>query len=94
MDCRPGCAACCIAPSISSPLPGLPGGKPAGMRCPHLDEALACRLFGLPERPAVCASLPPSPEMCGTSRTQALLFLERLEADTQPSTPQARQAQG
>lgn len=94
MDCRPGCAACCIAPSISSPLPGLPGGKPAGMRCPHLDEALACRLFGLPERPAVCASLPPSPEMCGTSRTQALLFLERLEADTQPPTPQVRQAQG
>lgn len=94
MDCRPGCAACCIAPSISSPLPGLPGGKPAGMRCPHLDEALACRLFGLPERPTVCASLAPSPEMCGTSRTHALLFLERLEADTQPSTPQARQAQG
>ncbi|HNM56919.1 MAG TPA: YkgJ family cysteine cluster protein, partial [Thauera aminoaromatica] len=24
MDCRPGCAACCIAPSISSPIPGMP----------------------------------------------------------------------
>lgn len=22
MDCRIGCAACCIAPSISSPIPG------------------------------------------------------------------------
>ena len=94
MDCRPGCAACCIAPSISSPLPGLPGGKPAGMPCPHLDEALRCRLFGLPERPAVCASLLPSPEMCGTNREHALLFLQRLEAATQPSSPQVRQSHG
>jgi len=94
MDCRPGCAACCIAPSISSPIPGMPLGKPAGVRCVQLDAAGRCLIFGRPERPAVCASLPPSPEMCGTSRTQALLFLERLEADTQPSTPQVRQAQG
>ncbi|PKO78583.1 MAG: zinc/iron-chelating domain-containing protein [Betaproteobacteria bacterium HGW-Betaproteobacteria-15] len=85
MNCRPGCAACCIAPSISSPLPGLPGGKPAGMPCPHLDEALGCRLFGQPERPAVCASLPPSREMCGDDRTHALRFLKQLELATQPS---------
>ena len=39
MDCRPGCAACCIAPSISSPIPGMPHGKPAGVRCAQLDEA-------------------------------------------------------
>ncbi len=85
MNCRPGCAACCIAPSISSPLPGLPDGKPAGMPCPHLDEALRCRLFGLPERPAVCASLLPGREMCGEHRTHALHFLERLELATRPS---------
>lgn len=24
MDCRSGCGACCIAPSISSPIPGMP----------------------------------------------------------------------
>ncbi len=65
-------------------MPGLPGGKPAGVRCPHLDEALRCRLFGQPERPAVCGSLPPSVEMCGSSREQALLFLEHLEQVTQP----------
>ncbi|MCF5019628.1 YkgJ family cysteine cluster protein, partial [Pseudomonas lactis] len=29
MKCREGCGACCIAPSISSPLPGMPQGKPA-----------------------------------------------------------------
>lgn len=84
MDCRPACAACCIAPSISSPLPGLPGGKPPGQPCPQLDEHLRCRLFGRPERPAVCASLRPTPEMCGRDRDQALRWLTRLERCTAP----------
>lgn len=88
MDCRPGCAACCIAPSISSPMPELPNGKPAGMKCPHLDEVLRCRLFGLPERPAVCGSLPPSQEMCGDTREHALHFLEKLETATRPAQRQ------
>ncbi len=87
MNCRPGCAACCIAPSISSPMPGLPDGKPAGVPCPHLDADLRCRLFGSPERPAVCASLMPGTEMCGDNREQALLFLKHLEAATEPVSP-------
>jgi hypothetical protein len=62
----------------------MPGGKPAGVPCPHLDEVLRCRLFGLPERPAVCGSLPPSAEMCGADREHALLFLRRLEQATAP----------
>ncbi|MER2553244.1 MAG: YkgJ family cysteine cluster protein [Thauera sp.] len=82
MDCRPGCAACCIAPSISSPIPGMPGGKPAGVRCVQLDEGDRCRLFGDPRRPAVCGSLQPSAEMCGTDRRQAMHFLATLEAMT------------
>ncbi len=85
MQCRPGCAACCTAPSISSPLPGLPNGKPAGMACPQLDEALRCRLFGLPERPAVCGSLAPGPEMCGPDRVHAMAWLTRLEQQTAPT---------
>ena len=84
MNCRPGCAACCIAPSNSSPIPGLDGPKPAGLPCPQLDEQWRCRLFGRPERPAVCASLAPSPAMCGSSRTQALAWLTRLERQTAP----------
>jgi len=71
-------------PSISSAMPGLPQGKPAGMPCAHLDSALRCRLFGLPERPAVCRSLSPSAEMCGETWKYALRFLERLERATQP----------
>jgi hypothetical protein len=84
MECRPGCAACCIAPSISSPIPGMPNGKPAGQRCVQLDADDRCRLFGRPERPGVCASLRPTAEMCGHSRGQALLWLQRLEHATAP----------
>lgn len=84
MDCRPSCAACCIALSISSPIPGMPGGKPAGVRCVQLTEDLRCAIFGQPERPRVCASLRPMEEMCGTSREEALAYLEKLEQLTAP----------
>jgi len=80
--CRSACAACCIAPSISSPIPGMPAGKPAGVRCVQLDDALRCLLFMHPDRPAVCASLKPSIEMCGDNRGHALNFLQRLESLT------------
>jgi len=85
MDCRPACAACCIAPSITTAIPGMPGGKPAGVRCVQLDVNGRCRLFGLPERPAVCRSLRPSAEMCGASPVQALAWLARLEESTRPT---------
>ena len=80
--CREGCAACCIAPSISSPIPGMPNGKPAGVRCVKLDDALRCLLFMHPDLPAVCASLKPSTDMCGDNREQALNYLQRLETIT------------
>ncbi|MDO9235331.1 MAG: YkgJ family cysteine cluster protein [Aquabacterium sp.] len=82
MDCRPGCAACCTAPSISSPMPGLPNGKPAGVPCPHLDAALRCLLFGQASRPPVCGSLQPSADMCGHTREQAMVWLTELEQAT------------
>lgn len=84
MECRPGCGACCIEPSISSPIPGMPQGKPAGMRCAQLDEENRCRIFALPERPAVCLGLKPSAEMCGVSNRQAYEFLRVLEKATTP----------
>ena len=84
MDCRLGCGACCIAPSITSPIPGMPHGKPAGMPCVQLDDDLRCRLFGQPERPAFCASLRPELEMCGTSRDEAMRGLAALEIATRP----------
>jgi uncharacterized protein len=84
MNCRPGCGACCIAPSISSPIPGMPRGKPAGVRCAQLDDANRCRIFRRPERPAVCSQLRPSAEMCGADAVSATGWLARLELLTQP----------
>lgn len=84
MNCRSGCCACCIAPSISSPIPGMPNGKPAGVRCVQLTPDNRCAIFGRPTRPRVCASLRPTPAMCGESREHALAYLSRLEAQTAP----------
>jgi hypothetical protein len=76
MECRPGCGACCIAPSISSL------GKPAGVTCTYLDSELRCAIFGHAERPACCSGLQPSAEMCGDNREHALAWLAKLEAAT------------
>lgn len=87
LSCRPGCGACCTAPSISSPIPGMPGGKPAGMPCVQLDTQRRCRIFGQPERPAVCGQLQASLEMCGPQDDAGMFarrYLMRLELLTQP----------
>jgi hypothetical protein len=73
VECRPHCGACCIAPSISSL------GKPAGIACRHLTPDLRCAIFADPARPACCAGLQPSSEMCGATRDEALGWLARLE---------------
>ncbi|MBP9804614.1 MAG: YkgJ family cysteine cluster protein, partial [Candidatus Accumulibacter sp.] len=79
-----GCAACCIAPSISTPMPGHPLGKAAGEPCANLTDDLRCGLWGRPERPAVCAGLQPSAEMCGDHRPQAIAWLAALEQASRP----------
>ncbi|MFA6178874.1 MAG: YkgJ family cysteine cluster protein [Candidatus Methylopumilus sp.] len=84
MQCRDHCGACCTAPSINSPIPGMPQGKPAGMRCLQLLDDNRCAIFGKPERPAFCASLQPSLEMCGDSREHAMTWLATLERLTTP----------
>jgi hypothetical protein len=84
MACNSGCGACCIAPSITQAIPGMPQGKPAGVPCVQLTADRRCALFGMPERPAFCSGLQPSNEMCGDSREHAMRWLARLEVDTQP----------
>jgi Fe-S-cluster containining protein len=84
MDCRVGCGACCIALSISSAIPGMPHGKPAGVRCIHLTRDNRCKLFGKPERPGVCVRLQPSEELCGHSAREAFVRLRSLERATTP----------
>ena len=62
----------------------MPQGKPAGVRCVQLDQANHCRLFGQPDRPAVCTGLAASPPMCGADAALAMAFLTRLEYLTLP----------
>lgn len=84
MDCRSGCGACCIAPSISSPIPGMPNGKPMNTRCVQLSEDNLCLIFGSPLRPKVCSSLQPTGDMCLTTREEAMVYLLELEQKTLP----------
>ena len=62
----------------------MPLGKPAGVACVQLDDALRCRLFGKPERPAFCGTLKPGPDMCGSGRAEAMALLAALERATAP----------
>lgn len=71
----------------------MPDGKPAGVPCIQLDESGLCRLFGHPERPAFCSSLKAQPEMCGSSRDEAMQLLTLLERDTAPQSLACGKAQ-
>lgn len=86
MQCRAGCGACCSALSISSAIPGMPDGKPAGVPCVQLDEEFRCRLFGKPERPQVCSAFQAEPQFCGATREQALALMHELELITRTET--------
>lgn len=92
MECRIGCAACCIAPSISSEIPGMRGGKAAGVRCFQLTNDNRCRIFGRPDRPPVCLSLGASEEMCGASDVEALARLAEWELLTRPEPTSSARA--
>ncbi|WP_128101625.1 YkgJ family cysteine cluster protein [Paenibacillus sp. DCT19] len=85
MECRTGCAACCIAISISSPIPGMKNGKPAGVRCVQLTEDNRCSIFGHPDRPDVCSGLQASLDMCGRTDQEAFRILSWLEQETSPN---------
>lgn len=82
MNCRLGCGACCIAPSISSPIPGMPMGKLAGERCIQLSDDNLCKIFGLNERPEVCSSFSATEDVCGNTNAEAISLITYLESQT------------
>jgi Fe-S-cluster containining protein len=82
MNCRLGCGACCIAPSITTPIPGMPHGKLAGVRCIQLNDGNLCKLFGKPERPAVCGQFTATEDVCGANDEEALWLITSLEQAT------------
>ena len=79
IPCRTGCGACCIVPSISSPIPGMPNGKPAGVRCIHLTWDLKCAIFNSPDRPRVCDGFKAETLVCGEKREDAFKTLAEME---------------
>lgn len=79
MNCRPNCGACCIYPSISSPIPGMPNGKPAGVRCIHLASDMSCKIFNSPERPKVCSGFKAEELICGKNAQEAKEIITSLE---------------
>lgn len=79
MNCREKCGACCIVPSISSAIPGMPDGKPAGVRCIHLSKELTCLIYNSPDRPKVCDGFKADPLVCGNSREDAIKVFSELE---------------
>ncbi|MDB4837496.1 YkgJ family cysteine cluster protein [Marinomonas sp.] len=83
MLCRNHCGACCTAPSISSPIPGMPNGKLAGEPCIQLSSDMTCAIFGSPSRPKVCAGFMAEELICGDTREDAIYILDMLEHDTQ-----------
>lgn len=84
MECRTGCGACCIVISITSPIPGMQGGKPAGVRCIQLTDDHRCKLYGRPDRPKVCENLQPERDMCGDRDEDAFRTLAEWERMTSP----------
>lgn len=85
MQCRENCGACCTAPSISSPIPGMPNGKAAGEPCIQLLANYRCAIFGDPSRPEVCDKFSAEEYTCGNNREEALFILTHLEDETSPS---------
>lgn len=82
MQCRMNCGACCEAPSITSFIPGMPNGKPAGVRCINLSDDNLCLIFGREDRPKLCDSFKATADVCGTNRLDALYLISDLEAQT------------
>ncbi len=90
MLCRSGCGACCTAPSITSPIPGMPNGKAAGTPCIQLLSDYSCAIFNDPARPKVCSDFTPEKYVCGESREEAITILNNLEDFTCTSNISAK----
>jgi uncharacterized protein len=79
MICHKNCAACCSVISISSPLPGMPNGKPAGIRCYNLTLNDLCSIHEQENYPTVCRNFQMSLETCGLEAKVAIDYLYQLE---------------
>jgi Fe-S-cluster containining protein len=81
MDCRSNCGACCIALSISSPIQGMPDGKPSGVKCIHLLDDFSCSIYLSVDKPRVCSEFKAEAEFCGADREEAMRILYSLSEE-------------
>ncbi len=80
VDCRPGCGACCVVPSISSEILGMHSGKGAFTPCVHLDLLTrTCDIWMTSDYPAVCRNFTPGAHYCGKSKDAAFYLLTEVE---------------
>jgi hypothetical protein len=57
----------------------MESGKPAGVRCIHLNESNLCNLFNKPDRPKVCGGFQADLMFCGSSADEARINIINLE---------------
>jgi Fe-S-cluster containining protein len=82
MECREFCGACCIIPNLTTPIPGMPGGKPAFTPCIHLQIDFSCGIYNHPDRPKACAQFRAEELVCGQNREEAISILTSLMNST------------
>jgi Fe-S-cluster containining protein len=58
----------------------MPDGKPAGVRCIHLQEDYSCGIYE--KRPRVCIDFQAEELVCGNNRLEAIIILSRLESES------------
>lgn len=59
-------------------MPGMAGGKPAGVRCIHLQDDFRCAIYSDPAKPKVCSDFIAEPEFCGKDQAEAMRILYSL----------------
>jgi hypothetical protein len=59
-------------------MPGMPDGKPAGVRCIHLQDDFSCAIYDDPSKPKVCTDFTAEREFCGNTRDDAMRILFSL----------------
>jgi hypothetical protein len=64
--------------SISSPIPGMADGKPAGVRCINLLDDFRCSIYNTNDKPKVCTNFNAEPDFCGSTQEEAMRILFSL----------------
>ncbi|MDD5276503.1 MAG: hypothetical protein PHR16_10530 [Methylovulum sp.] len=63
-------------------MPLHPSGKPAAVRCLHLDNENKCSIFLEPNRPLVCRGFQATEDACGSTKEEAMAILSEWEVLT------------